>query len=323
MDKSGVVSRSALRKGIRFEDLGETLTWEDSWTENEEIRFNIDNPICTECNKPIKDILYVTGQRQVYNDAPIPVSGSDKMHFKCSSENKEHDAETYLQKSKTDPKTVGGFYSLTREDKIARLNECEQKFTEADLVSNNLAFTDFRFFLSGKFSEQPKIEDTITKAGGLIVKQTQDVTHIVLGESGRKFKNTWGEGSPAHKAALKHEPEVVSESWLGDKLHEYEAKPDEFKKYKDEFLSTWNAKKAEREGKKSEAAKKRADNKAAKASKAKAAPEPRAARSTRKRKPSAKVEQNGDDEDDEGDEDEEEDEKPRRKRGGGRKKADE
>jgi len=316
-ENTGVVSRSSLKKGIRFEDVG-LLTWADSWLENEEVRFNIDQPACTECNKPILDVIYIYGTRQVYDDAPLPVSGFDKVHFKCSTGHKEEDPATYLKRSKSDVTKVSGFFSLSRDDKIARLNECDQKFEEKDLVSDNLAFTDFRFFLSGKFSEQPRIEDVLSKAGGQVVKQTQDVTHIVLGESGRKFKNVWGLGSAPHKAALKHEPEVVDEAWLDTKVEEAKAKPDDFKKYKDDFLAEWDKKKAARDGKKNEAAKKRADTKAAKAAKVKDQTESRGARSTRKRKPSAKAEQ-ADEEDDE--DEEEEDENPKKRRG--RKKADE
>jgi len=320
MDEStGVVSRSALRKGINFNDIG-YVTWKDSWIENEEIRFNIDEPSCTECGKPIKDKLYVFGSRQVYDDAPLPVSGTDKVHFACSTGHKEDDPKTYLKKSKTDVTTVSGFFSLSREDKIAHLDECEQKYEEKDLVSNNLAFTDFRFFLSGKFPEQPRIEDLIIKAGGQLVKQTQDVTHIVLGDSGRKFKNVWGEGSASHKAALKHEPEVVSESWLEQKVDEAKSKPDDYKKHKQTFLTDWKAKQAARDGKKGEAAQKRAESKAAKAAKAKTNPEP-TPRSTRVRKPSAKAETADNGEDD--DEDEEEEEKPKRKRAKKKAAADE
>jgi len=309
-DDSGVVSRSALRKGITFDDIGR-VTWEDSWIENPVVRFNTDSPVCTECNKKITDTLLVTGERQVYPDAPLPVSGSDKVHFHCITEFKEKNPETYLKEQKLDVTKVPGFFALSREDKVKFLDSVEQKYSEADLVSDNLAFADYRFFFSGKFTNQPELEDIITTAGGKIVKQTEDVTHIVLGSSGRKFANVWGEGSSSHKAALKHEPEVVSGSWLSQKVTEAKDKADEFKKAKEEFLKTWREKKAQRDSKKAETAKKRADKKAAKRAREETVvPQ----RSSRKRKVSAKaaaaLEDNDDDEDDDDDED-----KPRKNRG--------
>ncbi|KAL6041916.1 cyclic nucleotide-gated cation channel beta-1 [Balamuthia mandrillaris] len=256
------MTRQQLLNGFRMD--GEYMTWAKSYHETESFAFA--NPRktmkCDECGKPIEPYsLYSLGTRQVYPDAPIYGTWTDKVHlFDCSSY-----CDTFKEAFKhVPPQDVPGWGDLPLEEKRRLLDEAGIPITE-ELLNVESVFSGMTCVVVGEFSQSndsvvAEIESHGGKVLTTITKSTKP-THIVLGSDGvTQYGQKTGRGSKRYKDAMKvrPKPQVVDLAFIqaaiakGKNIFEKEEKEEEEEEKEEESKAKGSKKRGKQQEKEEE-----------------------------------------------------------------------
>ena len=224
--------RAKFRKqGCWFTDIGEKFHWKDSYHEGESTQFitSKTNWKCDECDKKfiIGDLISV-GNRQFYPDAPIYITGIDRVHYKCYvPDDFEKDPKNALFCKIIE---VDGYGALNQDDKTRWLKWQGMEVNDANLNYGDVAaLKGMVFVVIGIFDNKEAIRTLINKnGGGLSSTYTRDVTHCVLGKSGKsKYGQKTGKGSKIYKTLKKKKIPILSVDELNEMIQTATKEDDE------------------------------------------------------------------------------------------------
>ena len=221
------------RSGCYFTDIKEMFYWKDSYHEGESAQFitSKTNWKCDECDQKfvVGDLISVGG-RQFYPDAPIYISGVDRVHYKCYlPEDFNKNPKNVLYCAVTE---IDGYGALDNKDKTRWLKWQGMEVNDENLNKGDVAaLRGMVFVVIGLFDDKEGIKNLINKnGGGLSASYTKNVTHGLLGKSGKtKYGRKTGKGSKVYKDLKKKKIPILSVDELNEMIKNGKKKKEEIK----------------------------------------------------------------------------------------------